>query len=164
MHKKMKESELESALSGFSFRSVGPAFMSGRIADIAIDPINENVWYVAVGSGGSWKTTNAGTTWTPLTDDESFYSTGCITLDPNNPSVVWLGTGENVGGRHVGIGHGIYRSTDGGSSWQDMGLKNQNISQKSLFIQTTRTPFGWRRKALVEFRRGKRLVQIHRWR
>ena len=71
-----KESELQSALSGFYFRSVGPAFMSGRIADIAIDPTNENVWYVAVGSGGTWKTTNAGTTWTPLTDDESFYSTG----------------------------------------------------------------------------------------
>ena len=125
-----KESELESALSGFSFRSVGPAFMSGRIADIAIDPTNENVWYVAVGSGGTWKTTNAGTTWTPITDDESFYSTGCITLDPNNSSVVWLGTGENVGGRHVGIGHGIYRSADGGSSWQDMGLKkSEHISK-----------------------------------
>ena len=125
-----KETELQSALSGFSFRSVGPAFMSGRIADIAIDPTNENVWYVAVGSGGTWKTTNAGTTWTPLTDDESFYSTGCITLDPNNSSVVWLGTGENVGGRHVGIGHGIYRSADGGSSWQDMGLKkSEHISK-----------------------------------
>ena len=104
-----KDSILETALSGFSFRSVGPAFMSGRIADIAIDPNNENVWYVAVGSGGTWKTINAGTTWKPLTDKESFYSTGCITLDPSNSSVVWLGTGENVGGRHVGIGHGIYR-------------------------------------------------------
>ena len=108
---------LKSVLNGFSFRSIGPAFMSGSIADIAIDPTNENIWYVAVGSGGTWKTMNAGTTWTPLTDEESFYSTGCITLDPSNSSVVWLGTGENVGGRHVGIGHGIYRSTDGGSSW-----------------------------------------------
>ena len=125
-----EETGLKSALNGFSFRSVGPAFMSGRIADIAIDPNNENVWYVAVGSGGTWKTTNAGTTWTPLTDKESFYSTGCITLDPSNSSVVWLGTGENVGGRHVGIGHGIYRSTDGGSSWQDMGLKqSEHISK-----------------------------------
>ena len=86
--------------------------------------------YVAVGSGGTWKTMNAGTTWTPLTDEESFYSTGCISLDPSNSSVVWLGTGENVGGRHVGIGHGIYRSTDGGSSWQDMGLKqSEHISK-----------------------------------
>ena len=125
-----KDKALETALSGFSFRSIGPAFMSGRIADIAIDPNNENVWYVAVGSGGTWKTTNAGTTWTPLTDKESFYSTGCITIDPNNSAVIWLGTGENVGGRHVGIGHGIYRSTDGGSSWQDMGLKkSEHISK-----------------------------------
>ena len=66
-----EETGLKSALNGFSFRSVGPAFMSGRIADIAIDPTNENVWYVAVGSGGTWKTMNAGTTWTPLTDEES---------------------------------------------------------------------------------------------
>jgi photosystem II stability/assembly factor-like uncharacterized protein len=125
-----EETGLKSALNGFSFRSIGPAFMSGRIADIAIDPTNENIWYVAVGSGGTWKTMNAGTTWTPLTDEESFYSTGCITLDPRNSSVVWLGTGENVGGRHVGIGHGIYRSTDGGSSWQDMGLKqSEHISK-----------------------------------
>ena len=127
-----EQNELKSALNGFSFRSVGPAFMSGRIADIAIDPTNENVWYVAVGSGGTWKTTNAGTTWTPLTDGESFYSTGCITLDPNNPSVVWLGTGENVGGRHVGIGHGIYRSMDGGSSWQNMGLKDSEHISKII--------------------------------
>ena len=125
-----KDKTLETALSGFSFRSIGPAFMSGRIADIAIDPNNENIWYVAVGSGGTWKTTNAGTTWKPLTDNQPFYSTGCITIDPNNSSTIWLGTGENVGGRHVGIGHGIYRSMDGGSSWEDMGLKkSEHISK-----------------------------------
>ena len=105
---------IKSALNGFNFRSVGPAFMSGRIADIAIDPENENVWYVAVGSGGVWKTENSGTTWKPLTDDMPFYSTGCITIDPHNNSSIWLGTGENVGGRHVGIGHGVYHSKDGG--------------------------------------------------
>ena len=131
-----EETGLKSVLNGFFFRSVGPAFMSGRIADIAIDPTNENIWYVAVGSGGTWKTTNAGTTWTPLTDDESFYSTGCITLDPSNSSVVWLGTGENVGGRHVGIGHGIYRSTDGGTSWQDMGLKQSEHISKIIVHPT----------------------------
>ena len=127
---KKEKPPLESALSGFEFRSIGPAFMSGRIADIAIDPTNENIWYVAVGSGGTWKTTNAGTTWTPLTDDQSFYSTGCITIDPSNPAVIWLGTGENVGGRHVGIGHGVYVSKDAGSSWTDMGLKkSEHISK-----------------------------------
>ena len=63
---------VSSVLNGFKFRSVGPAFMSGRIADIAIDPSNENVWYVAVGSGGVWKTENSGTTWNPLTDNMTF--------------------------------------------------------------------------------------------
>ena len=71
--------------------------MSGRIADIAINPNNENEWYVAVGSGGVWKTVNSGTTWNPIADDQPFYSTGCITIDPHNSSKIWLGTGENVG-------------------------------------------------------------------
>lgn len=128
--KKKEKNTISSALSGFKFRSLGPAFMSGRIADIAIDPKNQNIWYVAVGSGGVWKTTNAGTTWSPLTDNMPFYSTGCITIDPNNNSSIWLGTGENVGGRHVGIGHGIYHSNDGGVSWKDKGLKkSEHISK-----------------------------------
>ena len=128
--KKEEKNTISSALSGFKFRSLGPAFMSGRIADIAIDPTNQNTWYVAVGSGGVWKTTNAGTTWSPLTDNMPFYSTGCITIDPNNNSSIWLGTGENVGGRHVGIGHGIYHSNDGGVSWKDKGLKkSEHISK-----------------------------------
>lgn len=125
-------SKLENALSGFKFRSIGPAFMSGRIADIAIDPNNENIWYIAVGSGGVWKTVNAGTTWQPLTDKEAFYSTGCITLDPNNSGTIWLGTGENVGGRHVGIGHGIYVSHDDGKSWKFSGLKNSEHISKII--------------------------------
>ena len=128
--KEKGKSPIENALGGFSFRSVGPAFMSGRIADIAIDPNNENVWYVAVGSGGVWKTTNAGTTWKPLADKQPYYSTGAITLDPNNSQTVWLGTGENVGGRHVGIGHGMYLSRDGGKTWKNKGLKKtEHISK-----------------------------------
>lgn len=124
--------KIEHTLSGFKFRSIGPAFMSGRIADIAIDPNNENIWYIAVGSGGVWKTLNAGTTWQPLTDNETFYSTGCITLDPNNSGTIWLGTGENVGGRHVGIGHGVYVSHDDGKSWQFSGLKNSEHISKII--------------------------------
>jgi hypothetical protein len=112
-----------SLYSGLKFRSIGPAFMSGRIADIAINPSNENEWYVAVGSGGVWKTSNSGTTWLPLTDDQSFYSTGSITIDSNNNNTIWLGTGENVGGRHVGIGKGIYVSYNGGKTWENKGLK-----------------------------------------
>src|SRR5512143_314636 len=115
---------------GLKLRAIGPAFMSGRIADIAIDPSHPSTWYVAVGSGGVWKTVNAGTTWTPVFDKESSYSIGCVTIDPSNPSVVWVGTGENVGGRHVGFGDGVYRSRDGGAHWESLGLKDsQHISK-----------------------------------
>jgi photosystem II stability/assembly factor-like uncharacterized protein len=111
-------------------RNIGPAFTSGRIADIAIHPDNENLWYVAVGSGGVWKTKNAGTTWDPIFDDQSSYSTGSVTIDPNNTNTIWVGTGENVGGRHVGFGDGVYKSTDAGKSWKNMGLeKSEHISR-----------------------------------
>lgn len=120
----------EQTLSGLKLRNIGPAFASGRIADIAIHPDDDNVWYVAVGSGGVWKTINAGTTWKPIFDKYPSYSTGCITIDPNNPHTIWLGTGENVGGRHVAFGDGIYMSPDDGKSWKNMGLKeSQHISK-----------------------------------
>ena len=116
--------------SGLKLRSIGPALMAGRIADIAIHPGDDNIWYVAVGSGNVWKTVNAGVTWKPIFDDQRSYSTGCITIDPNNPDIIWLGTGENVGGRHVGYGDGIYRSDDGGESWTNMGLgESEHISK-----------------------------------
>ncbi|SMD42266.1 Sortilin, neurotensin receptor 3 [Aquiflexum balticum DSM 16537] len=109
---------------GLQVRSIGPAVMGGRIADIAINPIHGSTWYVAVGSGGLWKTTNSGTTWTPVFDAQASYSIGTVALDPRNPEVVWVGTGENVSGRHVGWGDGVYKSMDGGATWQQMGLKN----------------------------------------
>lgn len=127
---KGKSSSMENSLKGLKFRSIGPAFASGRIADIAIHPEDDNVWYVAVGSGGVWKTVNAGVTWNPIFDNQKVYSTGCITIDARNPHTIWLGTGENVGGRHVGFGDGIYRSTDDGKSWKNMGLKGtEHISK-----------------------------------
>jgi photosystem II stability/assembly factor-like uncharacterized protein len=120
----------DTTFTGLKLRSIGPALMSGRIADIAIHPDDENVWYVAVGSGGVWKTQNAGVTWTPIFDHEGSYSIGCVTIDPNNPHVVWVGTGEDVGGRHVGYGDGIYRSQDDGATWKNCGLKDsQHISK-----------------------------------
>lgn len=109
--------------AGLKLRNIGPAFMSGRIADIAIHPKDNHTWYVAVGSGGVWKTGNAGITWEPIFDSQSSYSIGCVTVDANNPHVIWVGTGENVGGRHVGCGDGIYRSEDAGATWKNMGLK-----------------------------------------
>ncbi len=114
----------DESLAAIQFRNIGPAFMSGRIADIAIHPNDENTWYVGVGSGGVWKTTNAGTTWTPIFDKQKVYSIGSVTIDPNNPNRIWVGTGENVGGRHVSFGDGIYLSTDGGETWKNKGLKD----------------------------------------
>ena len=67
---------------------------------------------MAVGSGGVWKTENAGTTWTPIFDGQPSYSIGCLALDPVNPEIVWVGTGENVSGRHVGYGDGVYKSLE----------------------------------------------------
>jgi len=114
----------EATFKGLEFRSIGPALMSGRIADIAIHPDNQSIWYVGVGSGGVWKTVNRGTTWEPIFDDEDAYSIGCVTIDPNNPNTIWVGTGENVSGRHAGYGNGVYRSRDGGQNWESLGLKD----------------------------------------
>ena len=77
--------------------------MSGRISDLAIDPGRPNTWYVAAGSGGIWKTTNAGTTWKTIFDGQGSYSIGCLALDPNDPNVLWVGTGEDVGGSARGL-------------------------------------------------------------
>ncbi len=114
----------------FKLRGIGPAFMSGRIADIAIVQDDPATWYVAVGSGGVWKTENAGTTWKSLFDGQGSYSIGALGLDPSDPNRIWVGTGENVGGRHVGFGDGIYLSNDGGKTWQKKGLKaSERISK-----------------------------------
>lgn len=103
-------------------RGIGPAISSGRVVDIAVDPTEARTWYVATASGGVWKTSNAGTTWTPVFDGEGSYSIGCITIDPNDPLVVWVGTGENNSQRSVSYGDGVYKSIDGGTSWTKMGL------------------------------------------
>jgi photosystem II stability/assembly factor-like uncharacterized protein len=114
---------LGAAVGGLRLRSIGPAVISGRIGDVAVDPTDHKIWYVAVASGGLWKTTNAGTTFSPIFDGEGSYSIGTVVIDPKNPNVVWVGTGENNAQRSVSYGDGVYKSIDGGRSWQDMGLK-----------------------------------------
>src|SRR5262249_25800111 len=110
------------AVRGLQLRSLRPALAPGRVGDIAVDPRDRKVWYVAVASGGLWKTTDAGKTWQPVFDRYGSYSLGCVTLDPKNPDVVWLGTGENQAQRSVGFGDGVYKSTDGGRTWKHLGL------------------------------------------
>ncbi|MCG8386230.1 MAG: glycosyl hydrolase [Cytophagales bacterium] len=122
----------ELPIAGLKFRSIGPALTSGRISDFAVHAKNPKEYYVAVSSGGVWKTSNAGTTYTPIFDSEGSYSIGCVTIDPNNPNVVWVGTGENNNQRSVAYGDGIYKSVDGGKSWSHMGLKNSEHIGKIL--------------------------------
>ncbi len=113
----------ELPLSGITFRNIGSAVTSGRIADFAMNPNNYTEYYIAAASGGVWKTVNAGTTYEPIFDSQGSYSIGCVVIDPNNTNVVWVGTGENNNQRSVAYGDGIYKSEDGGATWKNMGLK-----------------------------------------
>src|SRR5437762_4415465 len=110
------------AVQGLELRNVGGTLSSGRIADIAVDPRNQSVWYVATAAGGLWKTTNRGLTWRPIFDQYGSYSLGCVTIDPANSNVVWLGTGENQSQRAIGWGDGVYKSVDAGATWTNVGL------------------------------------------
>ncbi|HNY57763.1 MAG TPA: hypothetical protein PK005_01590 [Bacteroidales bacterium] len=112
-----------SFFNAISFRSVGPAWASGRIADLAVNPSNHSEIYAAVASGNIWKSENNGTTWKPIFDKYGAYAIGCIVIDPGNHNVVWAGTGENNHQRALGWGDGVYRSDDAGASWKNMGLK-----------------------------------------
>ena len=119
----VKKDSLSSAtFNGLKWRSIGPAFVSGRISDFAVDPDNFSTYYVAVASGHIWKTTNNGITFKPIFDNYGAYSIGCLAMDPNNSNVIWAGTGENNHQRALGYGNGVYKTTDGGSSWKNMGL------------------------------------------
>ncbi len=108
--------------SGLEWRSIGPAVTSGRVIDIAVRPDHRATWYVAT-VGGVWKTENTGISWTPVFDSQGSFSIGCVTIDPNNPHVVWVGTGENNSQRSVSYGDGVYRSSDDGKTWENLGLK-----------------------------------------
>jgi photosystem II stability/assembly factor-like uncharacterized protein len=128
-------------ISAAQFRSVGPAFMTGRISDVVIDPADESHWYVGIGSGGVWETKNAGVTFKPIFDKQKVYSIGCITLDANSRNL-WVGSGENVGGRHISFGDGIYLSKDGGRTWKNMGLKSSNHISK-IVVHPTNPDMVW---------------------
>ncbi len=118
-----------STFGGLKFRSVGPAVIGGRIIAFAVHPENRRTYYVGVASSGVWKTTNAGTTWECVFENEGSYSIGSVVLNPSNPHEVWVGSGELNSQRSVAYGDGIYKSEDGGKSWKNMGLqKSEHIS------------------------------------
>src|SRR5438270_9405972 len=128
---KEKESKYgEKTFAGLELRPLGPALTSGRIIDLAVDPRDARVWYIATAGGGVWKTTNSGTTFTPIFDKEKSFSIGCVTVDPRDSLVVWVGSGENNSQRSVSMGDGVYKSIDGGKSWKNVGLeKSEHISK-----------------------------------
>ncbi len=128
--------------SGLKFRSIGPAVTSGRVIGFAVNPNDRANYYVAVASGGVWKTVNSGTTWTPVFDGEGSFSIGAIALDPKNPATVWVGTGERNSQRSVGYGDGVYRSDDAGKSWKNMGLKtSEHIGRIAIDPRDSNTVF-----------------------
>lgn len=137
-----KEAYNESILSGLTFRGIGPAVTSGRISDLAVDPNDRSYYFVAAASGGVWKTTNGGITFRPVFDNEKSFSIGCVVLDPSNRDVVWVGSGENNSQRSVSWGDGIYKSTDGGNSWKNLGLnKSEHIGKIIIDPNNTNTVY-----------------------
>ncbi len=111
-------------LAGMKARSIGPAAMSGRVAAIAADPANPNVVYIGGATGGVFKSTNSGITWSAVFDKEAVHAIGAIEIDPQNANTVWVGTGEGNVRNSASIGGGVYRSTDAGQTWQLMGLES----------------------------------------
>jgi photosystem II stability/assembly factor-like uncharacterized protein len=117
------------SFKNFAFRSIGPGLTSGRLSDIAVDPKNPSVWYVASSVGSLWKTENRGNTFTPIFDEHGSYSLGAVVIDPKDSNIVWLGTGENNNQRSVSFGDGVYKSTDAGKTWTRMGLEHSEHIQ-----------------------------------
>ncbi len=106
------------------FRSIGPVVMSGRIADLAVYEKNPALYYVATAHGGVWKTTNNGTTFQPLFQDQGLMSIGDVTISQTNPDLLWVGTGESNNRQSISWGSGVWKSTDGGKTFTHMGLKD----------------------------------------
>jgi len=112
-------------ISGLPTRNIGSAAMSGRIA--ALDAVTENgrlTLFVGSASGGVWKSVNGGTTFKPVFDRQAVQSIGAVTIDPSNPKIVWVGSGESWVRNSVSVGDGVYKSTDGGENWTNVGLKD----------------------------------------
>jgi len=112
----------QDAIQRFAFRSIGPASMDGRIDAFAVPRHDPNTIYVASATGGVWKSTNRGTTWRPIFDEQPVSSIGAIQIAPSDPSIVWVGTGEANNRQTSSWGDGVYKSTDAGATWKRMGL------------------------------------------
>jgi photosystem II stability/assembly factor-like uncharacterized protein len=113
-------------LDALTVRSIGPSNTGGRVISLAIVEDRPATMYVATASGGLWKTANRGTTWTPIFDNQGTISLGAVAVASSNPDVVWVGTGEANARNSVSWGDGVYKSTDGGKTWKNMGLRESH--------------------------------------
>src|SRR5579864_3846498 len=107
-------------LSQLRFRNVGPQVSGGRLGAVAGTDTDSSLYYAGAAGGGVWKTTNAGQSWSPVFDKQDVQSIGSIAIDPSNVNVVWVGTGEGAPRNDVIAGDGVYRTFDGGKTWQRM--------------------------------------------
>src|SRR6202011_4589895 len=120
-------------ISGLGARNIGSAAMSGRVAAVtAVKEDGRLTVYVGAASGGVWKSVNGGTTYKPVFDKQPVQSIGAIAIDPSNSKIVWVGTGEAWTRNSVSVGDGVYKSTDGGENWTNMGLKDSEHIAKIL--------------------------------
>ncbi|MBI1765398.1 MAG: hypothetical protein HYR56_28615 [Acidobacteria bacterium] len=108
----------DTLFKSLQFRALGPAIMGGRIDDFAVVESNPHLIFAATASGGLWKTVNNGTTWEPLFDSQPHSSIGDVAVAPSNPDIVWVGTGEANNRQSSSWGNGVYKSTDGGKTWE----------------------------------------------
>ncbi|MCC6431703.1 MAG: hypothetical protein IT354_12400, partial [Gemmatimonadaceae bacterium] len=113
-----------SDLAGLRLRGIGPASMSGRVVDMDVVESNPFVWYVGGATGGLWRTRDNGVTWESLFDAQPVHSVGDVAVFQPDPNIVWVGTGERANRQSVSWGDGIYRSTDAGKTWTNVGLRS----------------------------------------
>ncbi|MGH9472156.1 MAG: hypothetical protein ACRD1M_05390 [Terriglobales bacterium] len=116
--------DAEHAVATLRFRAVGPAIMGGRVDDIAASALNPNVVYTGSATGGLWKSSDGGNAWVPVFDHESNLSVGAVAVAPSNPAIVWVGTGEANNRQSSSWGDGVFKSMDGGRTWERMGLED----------------------------------------
>ena len=134
--------DLQTTMSALTFREIGPALMGGRISSLAVVESKPQFFYLGTATGGLWKTENHGTSWTPLFDDQPTSTIGDVTIDQNNPNLVWVGTGEPQNRQSSPWGNGVYKSTDGGATWSNMGLeKTKHIGRMLIHPRNPETVY-----------------------
>jgi hypothetical protein len=151
-------------LKSIAFRSIGPGLVTGRIADVEFDPKDPNIWYVATAFGGLWKTVNRGVTFEPIFDQGPSFNLCCVVVDPRNPDIVWLGTGENHSQRSAHFGDGVYKSSDAGKTWKRVGLEtSEHIGRIVIDPRNSNVVFVAAQGPLFSSGGGAGVIQDQRW-